>query len=152
MENMEGPLDIFQGGTYCKLPTWDTRVPFKFATSPSFHPMDLKGHGKTCIIMVLTGDSSPAFVFCKMGLGKECVWKKQGCNVTDPFGSGEHFQFVNAIGFNGKFYALSLQGTIVVIEDIDSSLSVTKISSSRAVLVESEGGNLIDFLNLQKIH
>ncbi|TMX04951.1 hypothetical protein EJD97_003736 [Solanum chilense] len=115
-------------GSYCKLPTWDTCVPFKFAALSTYHPMDLKGHGKTCITMVLTGASSPAFVFCKMGVGKECVWKKQDCIVTDPFGS-----------------------------EIDSSLSVTKISSSRAVpaiisrqfqgiLVESEGEILLIFL------
>lgn len=155
------PDDIFlwksYTGSYCKLPNWDTCVPFKFAALSTYHPMDLKGHGKTCITMVLTGASSPAFVFCKMGVGKECVWKKQDCIVTDPFGSGEHCQFVNVIGYNRKFYALSLQGTIAVIEEIDSSLSVTKISLSRAVpsiisrqfkgiLVESEGEILSIFL------
>ncbi|MCD7457456.1 hypothetical protein HAX54_035104 [Datura stramonium] len=155
------PDDIFlwksYRETYCKLPSWDTRIPFKFATSSTFHPIGLKDYGKTCIIMVLTGASSPAFVFCKTGIIKECVWTKQDCNVTDPFGSGEHFQFINAIGFNGKFYTLSLQGTLAVIEEIDSRLSVTGISSNRAIpsiisrqfkeiLVESEGEILLIFL------
>ncbi|WMV12715.1 hypothetical protein MTR67_006100 [Solanum verrucosum] len=114
------PDDIFlwksYRGTYCKLPTWDTR------------------------------EILPQLLCSVKWDSEKNVWKKQGCNVTDPFDSGEHFQFVNAIGINGKFYALSLQGTIVVIEDIDSSLSVTKISSSRAVLVESEGEILLIFL------
>ncbi|CAN4112065.1 unnamed protein product [Withania somnifera] len=155
------PDDIFlwksNRETYCKLPTWDTRIPFKRATLSTFHPIGIEDHGKTCIIMVLTGASSPAFVFCTTGSTKDFTWTKQDCTVTDPFGSGEHIQFINAIGFNGKFYALSLQGTLAVIEEIDSSLSVTEISSSRAVpsiisrqfkeiLVESEGEILLIFL------
>lgn len=50
--------------------------------------------------MMPTRASSPAFVFCKMRVRKECVWTKQDCNVADPFGSDEHFQFINATGFS----------------------------------------------------
>ncbi|KAM3377455.1 hypothetical protein P3S68_009868 [Capsicum galapagoense] len=92
--------------TYCKLTTWDTHIPFKFATLSTFHPVGLKDHEKTCIIMVLTGASSSAF-------------------VTDPLGSGEHFQFI--------ILCREFAGNFCSYEEIDSSLSVTEISSSRAV-------------------
>ncbi|KAK4340077.1 hypothetical protein RND71_041539 [Anisodus tanguticus] len=134
------PNDIFlwksYRETYCHLPTWDTRVPFKFAALSTFYSIDLKDHGKPCTIMVLTGASSPAFVFCNTG-AKEFVWRKQDCNVTDPFGS-----------------------------ETDSSLRVTEISSSRAapsvisrqfreILVESDGEILLIFLiskrSIQKV-
>ncbi|OIT19753.1 hypothetical protein A4A49_40199 [Nicotiana attenuata] len=138
-------------------PSWDNRVPFKFATLSTFQPIGLNDYGKTCIIMVLTGAVSPVFVFCETGAGKERVWRKQDCNLTDPFGSGEHLQFINVIGFNRKFYAFRLQGTLAVIEEVDSSLRVTEKSSSRAVpsvisrqfreiLVESDGEILLIFL------
>lgn len=54
--------------TYCHLPSWDTRVPFRFATLSTFHPISLNDYGKTCMIMVLTGAASPAFVFCETGV------------------------------------------------------------------------------------
>lgn len=36
-------------------------------------------------------------------------------------------QFTHAIGFKGKFYALSLQGALAVIEEVDSRLTVTAL-------------------------
>ena len=37
-------------------------------------------------------------------------------------------QFTNAIGFRGKFYALTLQGTLAVIE-LDSHLKITSLGT-----------------------
>ncbi|KAJ6986346.1 hypothetical protein NC653_024051 [Populus alba x Populus x berolinensis] len=46
-------------------------------------------------------------------------------------------RFTNAIGFKGKFYALSLQGTLAVIENIDSHLRITALGKKRAIPSDS---------------
>ncbi|PIN22100.1 hypothetical protein CDL12_05190 [Handroanthus impetiginosus] len=54
--------------------------------------------------------------------------------MVDPFDSKKQFlEFTNNIGFEGKFYALSLQGTLGIMEEINSCLVITRIGKSRAV-------------------
>ena len=70
---------------------------------------------------MLTGTTSPAFLFYKPGRAYE--WIKQDCTIVDPHspvGSQpqQFMQFTNAIAFKGKFYALSLQGTLAVIDEL----------------------------------
>ena len=74
-----------------------------------------------------------------------------------PNERGNLLRFTNGIWFKEKFYALSLQGTLAVIEDIDSDLRITDLSKKRAVpsvyskrfrecLIESKGMILLIFL------
>ncbi|KAI8554753.1 hypothetical protein RHMOL_Rhmol05G0122100 [Rhododendron molle] len=133
------------------IPPWDTSVPFKHGAISS-SPI----HGTTRTVMVLTGMNHPAFAFYRLG-GREYAWIKQDCTLADPHSTNNQLiQFTHAIGFNGKFYALSLQGTLAVIEEIDSRLRITGLSKSRAVpsvssmhfkeyLVESNGEILLVF-------
>ncbi|KAA8536372.1 hypothetical protein F0562_028850 [Nyssa sinensis] len=122
------------------IPPWDTNVPLKYATL-STSPADPKGY----IEMVLTGTCRPAFVFHRIGgtkpypnylgpgwikQGGENAWIKQDCTLIDPYASNQQrMQFTNAVGYKGKLYALSLQGTLAVIEDIDSHPRITAINS-----------------------
>ncbi|CAK9150951.1 unnamed protein product [Ilex paraguariensis] len=154
----------------CRLPPWDDNIPIKFITLSSSlknavlsaresrHYRIWGGFDVDCIVLVLTGICSPAFVYhIRYGRG-ELEWKSQDCTVIDPYGSDQQFmKFSNVIHFEGKFYALSLQGTLAVIKFIDSRLSITSISTSRAVpsvfskhfreyLVESDGEILLVFL------
>ncbi|KAE8008302.1 hypothetical protein FH972_004824 [Carpinus fangiana] len=91
--------------------------------------------------MVLTGTSHPAFLFHKLTKGvrrgdHSHEWIKQNCTLIDPKASNEseqqHMRFTNAIGFRGEFYALNLQGTLAVIEDIDSLLKINYVGKRRA--------------------
>ena len=70
-------------------------------------------------------------------------------------------QFTNAIGCRGKLYALTLQGTLAVIEEDDSHLKITSLGTKRAIpsvstrhfreyLVESNGEILLIFLISKK--
>ncbi|KAG5581672.1 hypothetical protein H5410_052299 [Solanum commersonii] len=115
--------------TYRSIPTWDPTIPFKFAT-PSSNPYN---NNKACFLMVLTECSNPAFVVSH--LGYENKWMKEENTLLDPNCSKRKLmQFTNTIGFEGKFYALSLQGTLLsVIKEIESSFQITKLSRSRAV-------------------
>ncbi|KAI3445811.1 hypothetical protein Pfo_002476 [Paulownia fortunei] len=133
--------------------TLDLNLPFRFATLSS-QLEDPNG----CNVMALTGISSPAFAFFryrKRPLQK--AWILEDCTLKDPYALNQHMQLTNAIRFQGKFYALSLQGSLVVIEDIDSCFRITTIGASRAVpskvsrqfreyLMESNGEILLVFL------
>lgn len=142
------------------LPPWDdANFPFKqLALSSSYsYP-----YPNSCTIMVLTGISCPAFMFYITPNGGEFEWVKQEGTIIEPHGTSQALmQFSSVIGVKGKFYALSLQGTLAVIEDIDSQLRVTALSKSRAVpsvtsrhfreyLVESKGEILLVFLISRK--
>ena len=109
---------------------------------------------------MLTGTTSPAFLFYKPGRAYE--WIKQDCTIVDPHspvGSQprQFMQFMNAVALKGKFYALSLQGTLAVIEDTDSRFGITTLGTNRGIpsvpsrhfrehLVESDGEILLVFL------
>ncbi|XP_059650074.1 uncharacterized protein LOC132295818 [Cornus florida] len=137
------------------LPPWDTNVPFKSAALSS---SPFQYNNGTCIVMVITGLSHPTFVFNRRGSAGKFTWIKQDCALLEPHAPNKQLmQFTNIIAFEGKFYALSLQGTLAVIEDIDSLPRITALSRSRAApsassrhfreyLVESNGEILLIFL------
>ncbi|XP_059310783.1 uncharacterized protein LOC132062177 [Lycium ferocissimum] len=142
-----GPRNAGRG-----IPPWDATIPFKFATL-SFNPSN---NCKILSVMVLTGCSYPLFVVCPPEYPLK--WMKETSSLVDPNCSKRQLMsLTNAIGLKGKFYALSLQGTLAVIEEIESKFQVTKLSRSRAVpsvfskhfteyLIESNGEILLIFL------
>ncbi|KAJ4845017.1 hypothetical protein Tsubulata_041767 [Turnera subulata] len=128
-------------------------------------------------VMVLTGNPHPAFAIYgdrrpprldptqhrRWGPG----WTTLDCNIEEPHGSGacgssgrrRLMEFTNGIWFKDKFYALSLQGSLAVLEDvgIDMGLQITALGKRRVVpsvasrqfrecLVESNGEVLLIFL------
>jgi hypothetical protein len=128
-------------GSRWRLPPWDSRNPFICAflsASPWQYTLKME-----CFVLVLTGISHPAFVFYQIcGGWKKHAWIKEDCTIVDPNCSNpserRHFmRFTNAIGFKGKFYALSLQGTLAVIENIDSHLRITALGKKRAIPSDS---------------
>ncbi|KAH0732075.1 hypothetical protein KY289_003263 [Solanum tuberosum] len=102
----------------------------------------------------------PTFVVHQLGQNQK--WMKPECNqngLIDPNDpKGQLIQFCNAIIFDGKFYALSLQGTLAVIEESDESqFQVTRLSRKQAIpsnyskrfieyFLESNGEILLIFL------
>ncbi|KAI8554741.1 hypothetical protein RHMOL_Rhmol05G0121500 [Rhododendron molle] len=140
------------------LPLWDVSVPFKHVALSS-SPND---HKSICTVMVLTGIQKPAYSFRDLREGKYYAWFKQDSTLVEPHSSNHHLmQFTNAIGFEGKFYALSLQGTLAVMEKIDSHFIITSLGTNRAVpsvhamhfkeyLIESNGEILLVFLVSRK--
>ncbi|CAA0828697.1 Unknown protein [Striga hermonthica] len=95
---------------------------------------------------VITGLTSPAFAFCskveKHYLSEFCfrthyVWIMKNCMVIEPCSTTDHqyMEFTNLIGLQGKFYAISRQGSLAVIEDRDGSkdYEITRLGKNRAV-------------------
>ncbi|CAL1404459.1 unnamed protein product [Linum trigynum] len=125
------------------------------------------------VVIVLTGLSLPAFAcFRSDEQLRNFAWKKHDSPINDPNGSGAD-RFVtlcSGIWLRGKLYALSLQGTLVVIEQERGSFSSTsqnrgfRVGSMgeqrmvpgvpckhfREILVESEGEILLVFLIFRK--
>ncbi|KAL5790203.1 hypothetical protein ACOSQ2_005091 [Xanthoceras sorbifolium] len=150
--------------SFYSLPPWDPKVPFR-------HPVVSSCLAKS-VMMVLTGVSHPAFAFCRLegrGRFEKYEWIKHDCTIPDPYCSRSssekqnYMGFTNAIGYQGKFFALSLQGTLAVIEaGVDSSdLRITALGPKRVVpcvhsryfreyLVESNGEILLVFLISRK--
>lgn len=135
------------------LPRWDPNLPFQFATLSS-GPED----PKCFTVMVLTEGCSLAFFRWRKG---EKAWIVQDFDLEEPFASNQKMEFVNGIGFQGKFYVLSLQGSLVVIEDSSSSFKITSFSNTRAVpyrnaskyreyLFEFDGEIMLVFLTSRK--
>ncbi|XP_019165375.1 PREDICTED: uncharacterized protein LOC109161430 [Ipomoea nil] len=150
------------------LPSWDThhhQVPMRSATLSSF-PVDPNG----CNVMAITGCDSPAFGVSRVECWTErrwCYfkaleWSKQDSTLIDPNDSEQELmKFTNVVGYSGKFYALTLQGTLAVIEEVDSQFRITKLCRRRAVplvpskrfteyLLESSGEILLVFLICRK--
>ncbi|KAL0352095.1 UNVERIFIED_CONTAM: hypothetical protein Scaly_1598200 [Sesamum calycinum] len=139
-------------GFYGDLPPWNPNLSIKMCTLSS-SPDDRKG----CNLMLLMGARC---AFFRWGKG-ERAWIMEDCTAKEPYAPSQYMQFINAIGFQGKFYALSLQGSLAVIEDVDSRFRITAIGDSRAVpskmsrqfreyLVESGGEILLVFLLSRK--
>ncbi|KAG5561816.1 hypothetical protein RHGRI_004757 [Rhododendron griersonianum] len=83
--------------------------------------------------MVLTGIQKPAFAFCDLRGGKY-AWFKQDSTLVEPHSSNHQLmQFTNAIGLEGKFYAVSLLGILAVTEKIDSHFRITSLGTNRVV-------------------
>ncbi|CAA0828700.1 Unknown protein [Striga hermonthica] len=122
-------------------PPWDSGVPFKSATLSSSSSASSFYSVET---MVITGISTPAFGFyfytCKSNL-RENGWTYVNCTVVDPYSAaaGEYMEFTNAIGLEGKYYAISRQGSLAVIEDVsntntcDYHYQITAVGENRAV-------------------
>ncbi|KAH1049978.1 hypothetical protein GYH30_020454 [Glycine max] len=155
-------------GEVLRLLFWDPKVPIKLAVLSS-PPED-----HNCTVMILTGISDPAFALCKVKetcwvtkwrWSKDCVTVEpqnqramQDCTLTEQLGKQQVMQFTNAIGFKGKFYVLSVKGSLAVIEEVDSVPKVTNLSDTRIVfllfhqnhfreyLLESDGEVLLVFL------
>ncbi|KAF5733381.1 hypothetical protein HS088_TW17G00924 [Tripterygium wilfordii] len=144
-------------GTVWFLPNWVANVPFRHATS--------YGESNREVLMVITGISHPSFMFAGLGkMGNE--WFKLDCTIVEPHrhqsSSSEsdqkhYMEFTNAIGLKGKFYALSLQETLAVVEVLDSEPLITALGAGRAIpsvgskhfrgcLLESNGEILLVFL------
>ncbi|CAI0452523.1 unnamed protein product [Linum tenue] len=117
------------------------------------------------VVIVLTGLPLPAFAhFRSDEQGRSFAWKKQDSPIKDPNGCGAD-RFVtlcSGIWLRGKLYALSLQGTLVVIEqERNRGFRVGSMGEQRMVpgvqckhfreiLVESEGEILLVFLIFRK--
>ncbi|XVE49442.1 hypothetical protein DITRI_Ditri01bG0082800 [Diplodiscus trichospermus] len=72
--NQNASLNRF-GGFHYALPEWDKSDPvMRVAIGNSFH--------KKCTVMVLTGNSHPAFPFCCLNGGRR-EWAKQDCKLTE---------------------------------------------------------------------
>ncbi|WCJ18184.1 hypothetical protein M5689_000558 [Euphorbia peplus] len=142
-------------------PSWNAEVPYLTAAvlDYPFRPESRRDYRIKSIVMVLTGISHPAFVYYRTREGQE--WIKKDSTIDDPHCSDPSlpnhlFRFCNGIWFKWKFYALSLQGTLVVIEKIGSDVRITAIGKRvvpsvaskhyREFMIESGGKILIAFL------
>ncbi|KAL9171973.1 hypothetical protein ABFS82_03G015500 [Erythranthe guttata] len=91
--------------------------------------------------LLLTGIARPSFVAYNWNPPKEgqeysleSTLIKYECKIIDPFDTKKRpLQFTSLVNFEGVFFALSLQGALVVMQEIDSRLTISAISSSRAV-------------------
>ncbi|GMN58321.1 hypothetical protein TIFTF001_027420 [Ficus carica] len=154
-------------------PQFHDNIPFKCAAISSHRPHFASG--KSWNLMVVTGISSPAFMFYTFR-GESRGWIKQDCTITEPnyfsirpngkqFNSSDRLmQFTNVIGFEGKFYALSSQGTLAVVEEVgvrSGCFEIAALGKTRAVpsvpskgfresLIESNGEILLAFLISRK--
>nr|GMC78504.1 putative F-box protein At3g25750 [Ipomoea batatas] len=158
------PTKAFLSKTW--FPSWDAQVPIRSATLSSF-PMDPNG----CNVMAITGCASPAFAVSRIECFTEkrwCYfkaleWSKKDITLIDPNDSEQQLMnFTNVVGYSGKFYALTLQGTLAVIEEVNNSqFHITKLCRRRAVpsvpskrfteyLLESSGEILLVFLICRK--
>ncbi|CAA0823206.1 Unknown protein [Striga hermonthica] len=88
---------------------------------------------------VITGLTSPAFAFPK-GYDEyyRCyVSNMKNCTVIEPFSTTDHqyMEFTNLTGHRGKFYAISRQGSLAVIEysEGSSDYEITRLGKNRAV-------------------
>ncbi|KAF2320589.1 hypothetical protein GH714_028726 [Hevea brasiliensis] len=118
------------------LPFVDAKDPVVYAASSS-NPVGYRYHNNKCTVIVLTGIARPAFAFYKLRQKSE-KWIKKDSSIIDPYCSDPHerahlLRFTNGIWFKDKFYALSLHGTLAVIEDIGSDLRITALGKKRAV-------------------
>ncbi|KAL3635398.1 hypothetical protein CASFOL_019945 [Castilleja foliolosa] len=85
-------------------------VPLKMSTSSS-----------DGIRMVITGISSPAFVFYRIYQNyPDHLWKTRDCNITEYYSGDNRFmEFTNVIRSQGTYYVISRQGTLAVIELVE---------------------------------
>ncbi|KAH9696933.1 putative F-box protein [Citrus sinensis] len=119
------------------------------------------------LVMVLRGLRIQLLCFIGKKQGAEYAWMKQDSAIPDPNCNSyksernRFMRFTNAIAHKGKFYALSLRGTLGVIEDIESQPRITALGPKRAIpsvysshfkecLLESDGDILLIFLISRK--
>ncbi|GFP79590.1 hypothetical protein PHJA_000102500 [Phtheirospermum japonicum] len=86
---------------------------FQFSTSSN--------DGTYANVIVITCISSPAFAFYRRDTKDYkylLSWRMRDCRIKEPYsGDDQHMEFTNVIGFQGKFYAISRQGSLALIED-----------------------------------
>ncbi|CAA0828692.1 Unknown protein [Striga hermonthica] len=94
---------------------------------------------------VITGLTSPAFAFPKgvdeYWVGKFRYYRRyvsimKNCTVIEPFSTIDHkyMEFTNLTGHQGKFYAISRQGSLAIIDRDDSGdYEITRLGKNRAV-------------------
>ncbi|XP_047326336.1 uncharacterized protein LOC124930010 [Impatiens glandulifera] len=141
------------------LPNINQNIPTTFA-SLSSTPQKLYKIRDDFIVIVLTGISHPAFL--SYHSSTQHNWTEHDSTLIDPNDpQGGYMRFNNGVWFQKKFYGLSSQGTLAVIEEVDSSLAITNLGSGRAVpsapakhfreyLLESDGEILLVFLISRK--
>ncbi|EYU43588.1 hypothetical protein MIMGU_mgv1a018396mg, partial [Erythranthe guttata] len=92
--------------------------------------------------MCMTGVSSPSLFGYRsnppINRGRHTKYTstliKYECNTIDPFDAKKkRMQFTSIAKLQGAVVALSLQGALAVIQEIDSCLTIKAVSSSRAV-------------------
>ncbi|OVA01381.1 Protein of unknown function DUF295 [Macleaya cordata] len=156
---------------YLFLPPWSTRglplldhnIPFRHIV---FTSRDNYKASPTALVLTGAG-SKPGPMFYSTLIG-EYKWVQVECStLLDPNSLPNQgaLEFTNAVALNGKYYALSLQGTLavidVIIESDGSRPRVTILGASRAIpsvrsrcfkeyLVESGGEILLIFLISRK--
>ncbi|GFP79589.1 hypothetical protein PHJA_000102400 [Phtheirospermum japonicum] len=127
-----------------KLRSWDSDIPFQFSASSN--------DGTYANVIVITGISSPAFAFYrrdtkdyKYGLS----WRMRDCRIKEPYsGDDRHMEFTNVIGLQGKFYAISRQGSLALIEDEGNSgnFEITALGRNRVVPYCKESRHFREYL------
>ncbi|XP_051120085.1 uncharacterized protein LOC127243902 [Andrographis paniculata] len=117
------PCDLYfwnpAGQSNYNLSKWDSNIPFKTCVISSSIQKHCNG------VLAITGMCSPAFGFYKWGE----PWILRNCVVEEPYAPGQCMSFTNIVGHGGKVYALSLQGSVAVIEGVE----ITAIGANRAV-------------------
>ncbi|CAN1332573.1 hypothetical protein LINPERPRIM_LOCUS35765 [Linum perenne] len=107
-ELLNSPVD------YCS--SWGVRPPWE-ADQPFPRPLRY-----SCLqprlMMLLTGLPVPAFAYYRIGLQWDHSWKKHDSAIVDP--NGGYMSLCNGVWLRRKLYALSLQGSVVVIEEDNS--------------------------------
>ncbi|GFP79575.1 hypothetical protein PHJA_000101000 [Phtheirospermum japonicum] len=88
--------------------------------------------------MVVTGMSYPAFAFYRQDRKDyySNPWRMKGCKLIEPYsGDDRYMEFTNVIGFQGKYYAISRQGSLALIEDEGNSgnFEITALGRHRVV-------------------
>ncbi|KAF2320588.1 hypothetical protein GH714_028684 [Hevea brasiliensis] len=127
----------------CTFNIWFAKDPVVYAASSS-NPVGYRYHKNKCTVIVLTGIARPAFAFYKLRQKSE-KWIKKDSSIIDPHCSDPHerahlLRFTNGIWFKDKFYALSLHGTLAVIEDIDSDIRITALALLVQLLLSTNCG------------
>ncbi|KAM6576410.1 hypothetical protein CsatB_028247 [Cannabis sativa] len=171
--NIFNPVDTYNYSQGWTLPSLEDDIPVKcvaISSPPSEYDLN-----RSCMVMVVTAISSPAFIILTGEAGNG--WIKQDCTIVDPhdetfrdkkcYRREKCMRFTNVIGVNGKFFALSSQGTLAVIERVDEHgffanngqhrFEITCFGKTRAIpsvickgfrecLIEYEGDILLVFL------
>nr|DAD37962.1 TPA_asm: hypothetical protein HUJ06_008603 [Nelumbo nucifera] len=119
------------GGTSSMLPPLNSSVEFRqVALSSSwFYPC---ADERTALALPV--NPHLGFMFYTIGAGRERQWIQEGSSLCDPNSPPSWSQerravrFTNAIWFQGKFYALTMQGTLATIEVDSHGLSRPRVA------------------------
>ncbi|CAN0921202.1 hypothetical protein LINGRAHAP2_LOCUS32465 [Linum grandiflorum] len=143
------------------LPPWESDQPF--------HLIRRHSSFQHRVLMVLTGLPVPAFAYYRIEMQYYHSWKKHDSPIVDPNGTvdtsngGRYMSLCNGVWLRRKLYALSLQGTLAVIEEDDKdgfrvgavgkqgrAVPCAPFRKFRECLVESGGEVVLVFLVFKK--